>query len=311
MLGTKLEEHIHDIRKFNRLYTKKIGLLNKGLLKTRFPLSQARVIFELAQQDGTKSSDIARELGIDSGYLSRILTSFEKDGLISKEKSSSDSRKWILRLTSKGQEIFQDLNGRASEEIREMIEPLSCENQYRLVNAMRTIENLLNPKSHHTSSILIRQPRAGDIGWIAHRHGVVYSDEYGWDETFEALTAEILAKFVQNHDSKRERIWIAEQNGEKVGSVMIVDNGNQVAKLRLFLVEPKARGGGIGKSLIEECIDFSRRNGYKKITLWTQNNLLAARHLYSKYGFELVDEEPTKMFGYELVSEVWELKLRK
>lgn len=309
MTENRIEQIIHDIRSFNRMYTIRIGLLNKGLLRTRFSLSQARVIFELAQQEKTNSSEIAQKLGMDPGYLSRILSAFEKEGLISKEKSSMDSRQWVIGLTTKGENEFQNLNSRSNDEIREMIEHLSSEDQHRLVNAMHTIDKMLHPESNRPPFLLIRQHRAGDIGWIAHQHGVIYSEEYGWDETFEALTAEILAKFIQDYDPKRERIWIAEQNGEKVGSVMIVDEGAQVAKLRLFLVEPKARGQGIGKKLIEECIDFSRRNGYKIIKLWTQSNLFAARHLYSKYGFELMEEEPCIMFGHELVSEIWELKL--
>lgn len=310
MTENKIEEIVYDIREFNRMYTRRLGLLNKGLLRTRFSLSQARVIFELAQQEKINSSEIARKLGMDHGYLSRILSAFEKDGLITKEKSNTDGRQWILRLTKKGRKEFQDLNNRSSEEIRGILEPLSEEDQYRLVNAMHTIDKILNPKSNHSSFFYIRQHRAGDIGWIVHRHGVIYNEEYGWDETFEALTAEILANFIQDYDSKQERIWIAEENGEKVGSVMIVDGGDKVAKLRLFLVEPEARGKGIGKKLLEECIDFSKRNGYKTIKLWTQSNLLAARHLYSKYGFELIEEEPCIRFGYELVSEVWELKLK-
>ncbi len=309
MTENQVEENIQSIRRFNRMYTRRIGLLNRGLLSTRFSLSQARVIFELAQQEEINSSDIAQKLGMDPGYLSRILSVFQKDGLITKERSKIDNRQWILRLTIKGINEFQNLNNRASEEIREMLEPLSNEDQYRFVNAMHTIEHLLNQPSNPSSYLVIRQHRAGDIGWIVHRHGVVYSEEYGWDETFEALTAEILVGFIQNHDSKRERIWIAEQNGEKVGSIMIVDDSNQVARLRLFLVEPKARGKGIGRKLIEECIDFSKRNGYRKIKLWTQSNLLAARHLYSKYGFKLIEEEACERFGHKLVSEFWELTL--
>ncbi len=309
MTENRIEQIIHDIRNFNRMYTIRIGLLNKGLLRTRFSLSQARVVFELAQQENTNSSEIAQKLGMDPGYLSRIISAFQKEGLITKERSSKDSRQWVINLTAKGKKEFQNLNSRSNEEIREMIEHLSNEDQHRLVNAMYTIDKILHPESNQSPFFLIRQHRAGDIGWIVHRHGVIYSEEYGWDETFEALTAEILAEFIQDYNPKRERIWIAEQDGEKVGSVMIVDSGNQVAKLRLFLVESKARGRGIGKKLIEECIEFSKQNGYKKITLWTQSNLMAARHLYSKYGFELVEEEPTTMFGYELISEIWELKL--
>ncbi|MFW9889549.1 MAG: GNAT family N-acetyltransferase [Candidatus Thorarchaeota archaeon] len=279
-------------------------------MRTRFTLSQARVIFELAQKNQTTSSDIAKELGIDPSYLSRTLGTFQKEGLIEREKSDMDSRQWMLKLTAKGKETFLDLDERASDEIRDMIEGLSSEDQCRILNAMSTIENVLEPNSDPSLSFLIRPHRAGDIGWIVHRHGAIYAREYGWDETFEALTAEILAKFIKNYDLKRERLWIAERDGETVGSVMIADAGDQVAQLRLLLVEPKARGKGIGSKLIEECIDFSRRNGYKKIKLWTQSNLHAARHLYSKHGFELVEEEPHRSFGHDLTAEIWELQLR-
>ncbi|MFX0056609.1 MAG: GNAT family N-acetyltransferase [Candidatus Hermodarchaeota archaeon] len=306
----QIKERIHNIRRFNRFYTKRIGLLNKGLLRTKFTLSQARVIFELAQKNHITSSEIGKELGIDPSYLSRTLSAFQKEGLVEREKSDIDSRQWMLKLTAEGKETFLDLDGRASDEIRDMLEGLSSEDQRRLLNAMSTIENVLEPNSNLASSFLIRPHRAGDIGWIVHRHGVIYAEEYGWDETFETLTAEILAKFIENYDLKRERIWIAERDGEAVGSVMIADAGGQVAQLRLLLVEPTARDKGIGSKLIEECVDFSRRNGYKKIKLWTQSNLHAARHLYSKHGFELVEEEPHRSFGHDLTAEIWELQLR-
>ncbi|MFW9846406.1 MAG: MarR family transcriptional regulator, partial [Candidatus Thorarchaeota archaeon] len=242
MAEDQIKDHIHSIRKFNRFYTKRIGLLNKGLLRTRFTLSQARVIFELAQKNQITSSDIAKELRMDPSYLSRILSAFQKEDLIEKEKSNVDSRQWMLKLTAKGKEAFLELDERASDEIRDMLECLSSEDQNRLLSSMSTIERVLESNSGLASSFLIRPHRAGDIGWIVHRHGVIYAEEYGWDETFEALTAEILAKFIENHDLKRERIWIAERDGETVGSVMIVDAGDQVAQLRLLLIEPKARG---------------------------------------------------------------------
>jgi DNA-binding MarR family transcriptional regulator/GNAT superfamily N-acetyltransferase len=306
-----LEENIQDIRQFNRFYTKRIGLLNRGLLRTKFSLSQARVIFELSQQEQITSSEIVKRLGIDPSYLSRILSAYERENLIVKEKSEIDNRQWMIGLTDKGKDAFRELDDRASEEIREMLQSMSSEDQDRFLKAITTIGKVLSAESSPALSYLIRPHRAGDIGWIVHRHGVIYSEEYGWDETFEALTAEILAKFIQSHDLKRERIWIAEQDGENVGSVMIVDAGDQVAQLRLLLVEPKARGKGIGRKLIEECIDFSRRNGYKKIKLWTQSNLLAARHLYIDYGFELVGDESHKSFGHELTAEFWELQMRE
>jgi DNA-binding MarR family transcriptional regulator/N-acetylglutamate synthase-like GNAT family acetyltransferase len=310
MAEDQLHDSVDEIRKFNRFYTKRIGLLNRGILKTRFPLIQARVIFELAQHEQSTARDLINELDIDPGYLSRILTSFEKDGLVRKVQSKSDNRQWFLKLTSKGRRSFSVLNDRSRQEVRAMLKSLSGEDQRRLLNAIHVMEEVLGAKPKPITSYLLRPHRPGDIGWITHRHGVLYSEEYGFDETFEALVAEILAGFIRNHDHKRERIWIAEQDGERVGCVMIADAGNQVAQLRLFLVEPKARGKGIGKRLIDECIDFSRRSRYQKIKLWTQSILLAARHLYSKAGFERVEEKPHTSFGHDLIAEVWELQLR-
>ncbi len=288
MTEDRLHESIDGMRRFNRFYTKRIGLLNKGLLKTKFPLTQARVIFEMAQREQSTASDLISELDIDPGHLSRILSTFEKDGLIQKMQSKSDSRKSLLKLTAKGRKSFSTLDGRSRQEAKALLQSLSSEDQHRLVNAMCMIEDVLGDESKLTDPYLLRTHRPGDIGWMTHRHGVLYAEEYFFDETFEALVAEILARFIQSHDSKRERIWIAERDGDPIGSVMIVDAGNQVAQLRLLLVEPKARGKGIGKRLIDECIGFSKRNGYHKIKLWTQSILMEARHLYSKAGFKLV-----------------------
>jgi DNA-binding MarR family transcriptional regulator/GNAT superfamily N-acetyltransferase len=298
------------MRRFNRFYTKRIGLLNQGLLKTKFPLTQARIIFELAQHEQSTASDLTSELGIDPGYLSRILSSFEQDGLIQKMRSKSDSRQSLLRLSAKGRKSFSILDDRSRQELKALLQSLSSEDQHRLLNAMHMIEDVLGAEPKLTAPYLLRSHRPGDIGWMTHRHGLLYAQEYCFDETFEALVAEILARFIQSHDPKRERIWIAERDWEQIGSVMIVDAGNQVAQLRLLLVEPKARGKGIGKRLIDECIDFSKRNGYQKIKLWTQNILMEARHLYSKAGFELVEEKTHTSFGHDLISEIWELPLR-
>jgi DNA-binding MarR family transcriptional regulator/N-acetylglutamate synthase-like GNAT family acetyltransferase len=310
MTQSRLEQGVAEVRGFNRFYTKRIGLLNQGLLKTRYSLTQARIIFELAHEEKIVSADLVRELDIDPSYLSRILSAFEKDGLVEKVRSERDSRQRILSLTSKGMTSFRELNERASEEIREMLMPLSDEDQHRFVNAINAIQNLLEYDQNAVSSYLLRPYGAGDIGWITHRHGVLYAEEYGWDETFEALVADILVKFIDSSDPKRERIWIAEQDGKRVGSVVLVDAGDQVSQLRLLLVEPKARGKGIGRRLIQECIDFSKSKGYKKIRLWTQNNLDAARHLYRKAGFVCVSEKPHRSFGHDLVEEFWELNLR-
>lgn len=309
MSNEQLQEKINQIRSFNRFYTKRIGLLNKGLLKTRFPLSQARIIFELAQHKQTMASELIKELEIDPAYLSRILSSFEKDGLVQKVQSKTDGRKQLLKLTAKGRESFSLLNERANQEIKIMVQCLSTENHERLLYAMHIIEDILGEEQKPVLSYHLRSHRPLDIGWMIESHGRFYEEEYGWDESFEALVTDILAKFVQNHDPKKERIWIAERDGERIGSIMVVDAGDNVAQLRLLLVEPKFRGKGVGKRLIDECINFSRQSGYRKIKLWTQSILKEARHLYQKAGFKLIEEKPHKSFGHNLVGEFWELPL--
>ncbi|HEX9654633.1 MAG TPA: helix-turn-helix domain-containing GNAT family N-acetyltransferase, partial [bacterium] len=284
---------------------------NKGLLKTPFSLTQARILFELAQHEDSTASDLINELDIDRGYLSRLLTTFEKNGLILKTPSKSDNRYRLLKLTAKGRKTFSVLNDRSSRETESVLQNLSQEDQHRLLHAMQTIGNILQPESRSLVAFVLRSHQPGDIGWIIHRHGVLYSEEYGFDESFEALVADILARFIQQHDPKRERLWIAEQEGEGVGSIMIVDAGEKVAQLRILLVEPKSRGRGLGKRLIDECIDFSKRAGYKKIKLWTQSVLVEARHLYEQAGFELVEEKAHHSFGHDLVAQIWELPLGK
>ena len=311
MREAQLAEKIEAVRRFNRFYTGRLGLLKPGLLQTRFPLTQARIIFELAHHEDFTARELIRELDLDAGYLSRILSAFEKDGLLRRSPSKSDNRHRLLKLTAKGRKAFSALNERSKRENEALLQNLSEEDQQRLLQAMHTLESLLGAKTKPARPYLLRTHKPGDIGWIIHRHGVLYAEEYGFDETFEALVADILARFIQHHDPKRERLWIAEQDGERIGSIMIVDAGEEVAQLRILLVEPKARGSGIGKRLIDECIDFSKRAGYKKIKLWTQSNLDAARHLYVKAGFHLVEEKPHKSFGHDLVAQIWELPLRK
>jgi DNA-binding MarR family transcriptional regulator/N-acetylglutamate synthase-like GNAT family acetyltransferase len=310
MSANNLHEDVALFRRFNRFYTKQIGLLTQGLLKTRFPLIQARVLYELAQQDQTTASALVDKLNIDPGYLSRILSTFEKEGLLRKNRSTSDSRQRILKLTTQGKKSFAELDERSRRVAEEMLLGLVEEDRHRLLQAMQTIETILDTELKPPTPYLLRPHRPGDIGWIIHRHGVVYAEEYGFDETFEALVAEILAQFIRKHDPKRECLWIAEQEGERIGSVMIVDAGDQVAQLRLLLVEPKARGQTVGMRLIDECINFSRRNRYRKIKLWTQSNLLEARHLYAKAGFARVSESSHKSFGQDLIAEFWEMPLR-
>ena len=309
MSAQNLHEGTALFRRFNRFYTKQIGLLTQGLLKTRFTLIQARVLYELAQQKQTTASALVDKLNIDPGYLSRILSTFEKEGLLRKHRSTSDSRQRILKLTNQGKKSFAELDERSRRVAEEMLLDLADEDRHRLLHAMQTIETILDTKPKPPTPYLLRPHRPGDIGWVIHRHGVVYAQEYEFDETFEALVAEILVQFIRKHDPKRECLWIAEQEGERIGSVMIVDAGDQVAQLRLLLVEPKARGQTVGKRLIDECVNFSRRNRYRKIKLWTQSNLPQARHLYAKAGFERVSQSAQKSFGQDSIAEIWEMPL--
>jgi DNA-binding MarR family transcriptional regulator/N-acetylglutamate synthase-like GNAT family acetyltransferase len=309
MSAQNLHEDTALFRRFNRFYTKQIGLLTQGLLKTRFPLIQARVLYEMAQQQQTTASALVEKLNIDPGYLSRILSNFEKEGLLRKHRSTADSHKRILKLTNPGKKSFAELDERSRSVAEEMLLGLVDEDRHRLLHAMQTIETILDTQPKPSTPYLLRPHRPGDIGWIIHRHGVVYAEEYGFDETFEALVAEILVQFIHEHDPKREHLWIAEQEGERIGSVMIVDAGDKVAQLRLLLVEPKARGQSVGMRLIDECLNFSRRNRYRKIKLWTQSNLPQARHLYTKSGFERVSQSAHKSFGQDLIAEIWEMPL--
>jgi len=309
MAENGFDRRIEAVRRFNRIYTTQIGVLHKGYLESPFSLTEVRVLYELAHREKTTASELARELGLDAGYLSRILRGFKKRGLIDKRTSEGDGRQSLLWLTAKGQEVFAPLNARAHDDIGAMLNRLSSVEQSRVIGAMHTIEELLAAKPEPKVPFLLRPQQPGDMGWVVHRHGVLYAQEYGWDEQFEALVAEIVAKFIQHYDPKRERCWIAEREGEIVGSVFLVKQSDTVAKLRLLLVEPKARGLGIGKRLVAECARFARQVGYRKITLWTNSVLHAARRIYEVAGFRLVHEEPHHSFGHDLIGETWELEL--
>lgn len=304
-----MQDQVDAFRSFNRFYTRQIGLLNQTLLDSEFSLSQARILFEMAHRSECTASDLETALGMDAGYLSRMLGDFEKQRLIRRIRSTHDSRERWLKLTSKGKRAFAQLNQRSSAEAKMVLDKLSVENRGRLLHCMQTIESVLEPRLDDASAVTLRGHRPGDIGWITFRHGVLYHEEYGFDETFEALVADILVRFINKHDPERERIWIAELQGERVGSVMIVDAGDNVAQLRLLLVEPWARGRKIGKRLVEECLAFARAKGYRKMKLWTQSNLMEARQLYVKTGFQVVHEKAHKSFGHDLVAEVWERTL--
>jgi len=299
-------DQINTVRHFNRFITRKMGILHEGLLHSPYSLTEARIIFELANQDNLTASHLTRELGLDAGYLSRLLARLEQQGLIEKVRSETDGRQRILRLTPDGKEAFQLLNKRSHEEVAGILSGLREEDQLRLLKAMQTIERVLD-KGRSSEPYFLRSHLPGDMGWITHRHGVLYAEDYGWDESFEALVAQIVAEFINDYKPGKERCWIAEMDGEIVGSVMLVRVNDEVAKLRLLLVEPKARGLGLGTCLVEECIRFARQCGYKKTVLWTQSMLLPARHIYKKAGFRLVAEEKHHNFGHDLVGETWEL----
>lgn len=304
-----VEERVEAVRRFNRFYTKQIGVLQESLLSSPFSLTEARVMYELAHQAQTTATQLGQELGLDAGYLSRILRDFAGRGLISKQPSETDGRQNALALTPQGEAAFALLNSRSREDIGAMLATLPVSEQHRLTEAMTTIERILNPPTERPAAYLIRPHQPGDMGWVVYRHGVLYSQEYGWDEQFEALVATIVAEFIQQFDPKFEACWMAEMDGEIVGSVFLVKKSETIAKLRLLLVEPKARGLGIGSRLVEECIRFARRMGYQKMTLWTNSILTSARHIYEKAGFTLVAEEAHHSFGHDLVGETWELTL--
>jgi DNA-binding MarR family transcriptional regulator/GNAT superfamily N-acetyltransferase len=302
-------QRIEAVRQFNRFYTQKIGVLHEGLLSSPFSLTEVRVLYELAQRERPVAFELGRDLGLDPGYLSRILSSFKAKGLIDSKPSEKDGRQSILWLTEQGKAAFAPLNERARDEIGILMGSLTESDQTRLVKAMESIRELLSLRPKGKMPYLLRPHQPGDMGWVVHLHGMLYTQEYGWDETFEALVAGIAAKFIQNFDPKRERCWIAEIEGEIVGSVLLVKESETVSKLRLLLVHPKARGLGIGKRMVNECIRFARQVGYRKTILWTNDVLLAARHIYESLGFKLVLEEPHHSFGHDLVGETWELEL--
>ena len=304
-----LDARVAAVRGFNRFYTQKIGVLQEGLLESPFSLTEARVLYELAQREGATASGLCRELGLDAGYLSRILRRFEKERLIARTRSAADGRQSLLALTEAGRAAFATLDRRSREEIATLLTALPAERQTRLVAAMQGIERLLGADAEEGPAASLRPHRPGDMGWVVSRHGAVYAEEFGWDESFEALVAEITAHFIRNFDPARERCWIAERAGERVGSVFLVRQSAQVAKLRLLLVERAARGTGLGARLVEEAVAFARATGYRKLALWTQSILVPARRIYEKAGFRLKREEPHHSFGQDLVGEFWELRL--
>lgn len=303
-------QRVESVRLFNRFYTRHVGALGEHLLDSPFSLAEARVIYELANRERPTASLLSQELALDPGYLSRILRRLKALGLVDRGRSEVDRRQGYLWLTDKGKKAFEALNDSARDEIAEHLRGLSPKEQAQLIDAMATIQSVMGgtpaPKPR---SYVLRPHQPGDMGWVVHRHGLLYAREYGWDERFEALVATIVARFIQDFDPACERCWIAEVDGEPAGSVFLVKAAKTVAQLRLLLVEPGARGLGIGKRLVDECVRFARRVGYRKLRLWTQSNLAAARHLYVEAGFQLVKTERHQSFGANLMGETWELDL--
>ena len=313
MAASERQRRIAAIRRFNRFYTRQLGVLRKNFLDSPYSLGEARVLYEIASGQTPTASEIGRALDLDAGYLSRTLRNFERRGLIVRKPSPNDARQSRLVLTGRGRRIFAPLQRRSQHEAGDMLEKLSAAEQARLVAAMATIEDLIEtPAAAATApagAFVLRAPRPGDFGWIVKRHAELYAEEYGWTAPFEGVCAKIVADFINKHDAKGERCWIAERSGENVGSIILAKDSESVARIRLLLVDPKARGLGLGARLTGECVRFARRAGYKKITLWTHSALTAARHIYQKAGFKLTRSERHRSWGKPVVSEHWDLVL--
>ena len=303
------DDQISAVRSFNRFYTRKLGVLDQQLLKTPFSLSEARVLYELANGENLAAKEIGIELGLDPGYLSRIIQNFDDNGLITRQPLPSDRRQYQLSLTAKGRQAFAKLDRSSHDDVAAMLATLPRGDSERLIGAMAVIERLLGAPHASPPPAILRGPRPGDMGWVVQSHGSLYASEYGFDSSFEGLVAEIAAKFLSPFDASRERCWIADIDCAQVGSIFLVRHTDDVAKLRLLLVDPAGRGQGLGQRLVAECVAFGRQCGYRKITLWTQNILVAARWIYQDAGFVLVATEPHRSFGQSLIGETWEREL--
>ena len=298
---------IQAVRRFNRFYTRRVGALREGLLGSAYPLPEARVLYELGERGESSATELGRDLDLDLGYLSRLLQGLKRRGLVQGRAAVEDARRSVLSLTARGRKAYELLDARSREEVGALLQELGKAERERLVQAMSRIESILEKRG--SGKLTLRSHRPGDMGWVVSRHGALYAEEYGWDERFEALVAGIVEKFINEFDAGRERCWIAELDGQPVGSVFLVRENRTTAKLRLLIVEPEARGRGVGRRLVEECIAFARAKGYRKLVLWTQSNLAAARAIYRAAGFRRVKREPHSSFGARLVGEYWELAL--
>jgi DNA-binding MarR family transcriptional regulator/GNAT superfamily N-acetyltransferase len=309
MSTSPFEERIRAVRRFSRFYTRQLGLLQESLVHTRFSLTEARVLYELAHRETVTASQLASDLDLDHGYLSRILRRFGEDGLLRRVRAANDARQSIISITAKGRKAFAPLNKNSRDQVAAMLDRLDAADQQRVVGAMAAVERLLDVAPKSIPAIVLRPHEPGDMGWITSANAAIYAKEYGWDLSYEALVARITADFIDNFDAKRERCWIAELDGERVGSVFVVRKSDEIAKLRLLILDPRARGLGLGRRLVEECLRFATSAGYSSMTLWTQSILTAARAIYSQTGFRLVAEEPHHSFGVDLIGETWEREL--
>jgi DNA-binding MarR family transcriptional regulator/GNAT superfamily N-acetyltransferase len=296
------------VREFNRFYTNVIGLLREGLLDTPYSLTEARILFELARDAEAETTLLRRRLDIDAGYLSRLLARFEDDGLVRRARSPADGRRQVIGLTAAGRAVFTNLDARSGDQIRALLAALSPEDRRRLTGAMASIREIIEP-APAPAMFLLRPPAPGDLGWVVQWHGALYAAEYGWDVSFEALVARIVADYAARGDRTGESGWIAELGGEPAGCVFCMRKTGATAQLRLLLVEPRARGLGMGGRLVAECVSFARRAGYREIVLWTNDVLHAARRIYQRAGFQLAGSRPHHSFGHDLVGQDWRLPL--
>ena len=302
------DTRLDAVRRFNRIYTRRIGVLQREMLGSPFSLAELRVLYELAHRERPVAADLVRELGLDAGYVSRILRGFERRKLLERRPAAHDGRRSDITLTAAGRRAVATLEDRSRADVAQLLSGLSAEAQGKLLAAMRTIEELISGRPQ-PATLVLRPHRPGDLGWIVHRHGVLYADEWGYDERFEGMVAGIVADFVRNFDPRAERCWMAERDGETVGCIALVRRSRTLAQLRLLLVEPSARGLGVGRRLVEECVRFARQAGYARITLYTHNTLNAARRLYREAGFRIVHEEPDEQYARGVVAETWDLDL--
>jgi len=305
-MSSALPAQVAAVRRFNRFYTRRIGVMDAAYLGGPYVLAEVRALYEIAQSDGVTPKALAELSGLDPGYLSRILQRFDRDGLIRRERSAQDGRSVTLRVTDHGRQVFGELQTRQEGLVENLIAPLPDMARARLTEAMADVERLMGAPTR--GEIILRPHRVGDMGWVTWRHGVLYAREYGWDERFEAMVARIAADFIEGFDPARERCWIAERDGEIVGSIFLVGGDGDEARLRLLLTEPSVRGHGLGKRLVAECVDFAREAGYGGVTLWTQSILIPARAVYAGAGFQLTESRAHRTFGFDLVGETWTLR---